>query len=107
MFTYGFAPGDSVEFAVWIERYTQQGLLRSFGVRLNVATDLNTPIAQSWLETDVGRNAAVIPGRIPIVGRTLILDTSKLAAGEYWLDVVARQPGKEPVRGRRPFVVRD
>jgi hypothetical protein len=103
--TYGFAPDDSVEFAVWIERYTAQGLLRRFGIALNVATDRNTPVAQSWTETRLGRNANVIPGRVPVIGRSIVLDASALTPGEYWLDVVARKPGSEPVRSRRSIVI--
>ena len=103
--TYGLAPADSAEIAVWIERFTPQGVLRRFGIALELATDLNTPVVQSWTESQIGRGAFTLPGRVPVVGRTIILDTSRLAPGAYWLDVVIRRPGSEPARGRRSFTV--
>lgn len=103
--TYGIAPNDSVEIAVWIERHTPQGILRQFGIRLGVATDENTPVAQAWTESQIGRNAHVVPGRVPIVGRTVTLDVSRLSAGDYWLDIVVRKSGRDPIRSRRPFTV--
>ncbi|HKS05425.1 MAG TPA: hypothetical protein VJR92_03845 [Gemmatimonadaceae bacterium] len=104
--TYGFRPGDSVNVAIWIERFTQQGVMRRFGIALRVATDLNTPIAMSWSEPDPGRRSHVISGDVPIVGRSVVLDVSTLPRGEYWLDVAVGKPGQEPVRGRRAFTVR-
>ena len=92
--------------AIWIERFTQQGVMRRFGIALRVATDLNTPIAMSWSEPDPGRRSHVINGDVPIVGRSVVLDVSTLPRGEYWLDVAVGKPGQEPVRGRRAFTVR-
>jgi hypothetical protein len=105
--TYGFAATDSVEVAVWIERHTPQGILRRFGNALTITTDLNTPVAQSWTESQLGRNAQLIPGAVPIIGRSIVLDASNLPGGEYWLDVVVRKSGSEPVRSRRSFIVPD
>jgi hypothetical protein len=104
--TYGFRPTDSVNVAIWIERYTQQGIMRRFGIVLRVATDLNTPIAMSWSEPDPGRRSYAMDGNVPIVGRSIVLDVSTLPHGEYWLDVAVGKPGQEPVRGRRAFTVR-
>ncbi|HYV98361.1 MAG TPA: hypothetical protein VE967_12950 [Gemmatimonadaceae bacterium] len=104
--TYGIAPYDSTEFAVWIERVTPQGILRRFGIRLSVATDLNTPVSHSWMEFGPNTRRTVIPGRVPIVGRSLLLDASHLPPGDYWLDVVVRKAGAgEPVRARQKFTV--
>jgi hypothetical protein len=103
--TYGIAPTDTVDLAVWIERYTEDGILRRLGVRLNVTTDRNTPVAVSWTETALGPNATVLDEPVPIVGRSLLLDTASLPPGDYWLDVVAGRAGQEPVRARRPLVV--
>jgi hypothetical protein len=104
--TYGFAPGDSADIAVWIERYTPQGVGRRFGIALRIATDLNTPIASSWREKQFGNNASVVPGRVVTVGRSVIVDTSKLPAGDYWLDVAVGKPGGEPVRSRTHFSIK-
>ena len=103
--TYGLRPADSVNVAIWIERFTPQGVMRRFGIALRVATDLNTPIAMSWSEPDPSHRSYVIYGDVPIVGRSVVLDVSTLPRGEYWLDVAAGKPGQEPVRGRRAFSV--
>ncbi len=103
--TYGILPTDTVEIAVWIERHTPQGILRRFGTALNIATDLNTPVVQSWTETAAGPGAVVIKGRVPIICRSVVLDASKLRPGAYWLDVVVRKKGGEPARSRRAFTV--
>ena len=105
--TYGFAPADTVEIAVWVERNTPQGILRRFGTTLGIATDFNTPVVQSWTESAVDSRAFVIPGATPIIGRSLVLDASHLRAGDYWLDIVVRKRGQEPLRSRRAFVVPD
>lgn len=104
--TYGFQPTDTVEVAVWIERYTSQGIIRRFGIALGVATDLNTPIAMSWREPQAATRRNVIDGPVTIIGRSVILDTSRLLKGDYWLDVAVRKPGGQPVRGRTSFVVK-
>lgn len=104
--TYGFKPGDSVDVAVWIERYTPQGIIRRFGIALNVAVDLNTPIVISWKEPQPQRIASLLPGRVPILGRSLTIDVSALPAGDYWLDVAVGKRGVQPVRGRRGITIR-
>jgi hypothetical protein len=103
--TYGINPDDTVDIAVWIERYTSQGILRRFGTALNVAQDLNTPVSISWRETAATGRAHLIPGPVPVIGRSVILDSSRLPRGDYWLDVVVRRAGQEPVRTRRSFTV--
>jgi hypothetical protein len=103
--TYGFKPADSVTVAVWIERHTPQGVVRRLGIVLNVVTDLNTPIAISWSEPHSDRIATLIPGRIPILGRSLTLNTTALPPGEYWLDVAIAKRGMPPLHGRRGFTI--
>lgn len=103
--TYGFLPTDTVEVAVWVERNTPQGILRQFGIALNVARDLNTPVAITWTENGEPGRVRLIPAAVPVVARSVVLDTSALAAGAYWLDVVVRARGREPVRSRRAFEV--
>ena len=104
--TYGFSPGDSVDVAVWIERYTAQGILRRFGIALNVAVDLNTPIVISWKEPKPERIATTIQGPVPILGRSLTVDVSALPPGDYWLDVAVGKRGVAPIRGRRGITLR-
>jgi hypothetical protein len=105
--TYGIAPTDSIEVAVWIERYSRQSIVRRFGAALNLATDLNTPVAYTWREPTPGRAVHVIDGPVPIVSRSIAVDVSNLSPGEYYLDVAVRKiGGAEPARGRTRIVVR-
>lgn len=103
--TYGFKPTDSVDVAVWVERYTSQGLFRRLGNALRVTTDLNTPVATTWREPQPAVRTSFIPGRIPVVARTIVLDASKLPRGSYWLQVAIAKPGETPITSRRSFVI--
>jgi hypothetical protein len=103
--TYGVKPTDTVAVAVWIERYTPQGIARRLGIALNITQDLNTPVVVSWREPQPSHRVHVIPARVPIVGRSVVLDVSALAPGDYWLDVAVSLPGREAVRGRRSITV--
>jgi hypothetical protein len=104
--TYGIHPGDTVDVAVWIERYTRQGAARRLGIVLNIVEDLNTPVVASWREPQPSRRVHAIAGAVPIIARSLILDVSALPPGEYWLDVAVGTPGREAVRGRRSITLR-
>lgn len=103
--TYGFALTDTVEFAVWIERFTPQGIVRRLATSLNIAEDLNTPVATRWTEIPGRARVHTVPGTVPIHGRSVSLDVSKLRSGNYWLDIAARTPSGEVVRGRTAIVV--
>ncbi len=104
--TYGFAPTDTVELAVWIERHTPQGIFRRFTNKLQLTPDLNTPVAVSWTAVAGADHVYVIPGPVPVVARSVSVDVSALEKGRYWLDVAATSRGREPVRGRTEIVVR-
>jgi hypothetical protein len=104
--SYGFQPTDSVTVAVWIERYTPQSLIRQLGIAFKVAADLNTPVATTWDEVNLNRGARLISGVVPIIGRTLVLDVSKLPRGDYWLEVAIGKRGQTPVRARRTLTIR-
>jgi hypothetical protein len=104
--SYGIAPDQAVTHAVWLERLTDQGALRRLGIRLNIAADLNTPVAVQWDEERVGPRAVPITdGPVPIVGRTITLNTEGLSAGVYRLSVAIARAGAEPVLASREIRV--
>ena len=103
--TYGFAPSDTVEFSVWVERYTPQGIARRFTNSLHITQDLNTPVVVTWQETEGARRFHYLPGAVPVIGRSVVVDVSALPAGNYWLSVGARVAGREVVRERREMIV--
>jgi hypothetical protein len=104
--TYGYEPADTVELAVWIERYTPQGIVRRFGAALGVTTDLNTPVAVSWMEPQPGYRTFVFrEGGVAVIGRSLSLDVSGLPPGEYRLETAVRRGDEDARRGRTAFIV--
>jgi hypothetical protein len=103
--TYGIGAADSAEILVRIVRRTKQGILRTIGIGMKIATDLNTPIAISWTEAQFGERGHVPSGMVPITGRSLRLDISRLIPGEYWLEVAVQKAGHESVRGHRAFEI--
>jgi hypothetical protein len=104
--TYGIAPTDSLDIAVWIERFTAQSPLRRIGISLRIVPDLNTPVVQSWSEASAATSGNVLDAPVPIVARTVLLDTSRLPRGSYRLEVAVKRPNESAVRGARVFVVR-
>ncbi len=104
--TYGIAPDEPVELAVWIQRVTRQNPLRRLGISLNIATDRNTPVAVHWTEARLGATGTDLGGPVRIIGRSIVLDVGRLPAGDYVIEVAARARDAEAVRGQRYFTVR-
>ncbi len=97
--THGAVLGDTLDVALWLERVTGQGVIRSLGIVLRVAEDLNTPIAISWREPRLGSLSAALPLRVSTIARSVALDLSALTPGAYRLEVAVARPGEPPVRG--------
>jgi hypothetical protein len=95
--TYGFAPSDTVVLTVNFVRYEPpvRGFVQRFlrGFRPPVA-DLYARFEQVAPERMV-----VEPGPIPIVGRVLTLDVSRLEPGDYRAIVSASRRNGEPASG--------
>jgi hypothetical protein len=103
--TYGIAPEDTVELAVWVERRTRQGIARRFTNSLRVTEDLNTPMSIRWEEVGA-QNASVVPAAAAVVARSLALDVSRLASGAYSLDVAVRTRTGKVARARSEVTIR-
>jgi len=104
--SYGVSPEQAATHAVWLERTSDQGALRRLGIRLSIATDLNTPVAVQWDEERMGARAvAIVDGAVPVIGRTLTLETSGMQSGIYVLSVAIARPGGVPVRSSREIRV--
>jgi hypothetical protein len=96
--THGAEPGDTLDVAVWVERVTGQGVIRTLGITLRVAQDLNTPVAISWREPRPETSSFRVAGAQSTIARSLILDASSLIAGEYRVEIAVARPGSLPVR---------
>jgi hypothetical protein len=104
--TYGAAVGDTLDVALWLERITGQGVIRTLGIVLRVAEDLNTPIAVTWREPRLGSLSAVLPARVSTIARAVALNLGALTPGEYRLEVAVARPGQPAVRGATRIEVR-
>jgi hypothetical protein len=104
--TYGISPDESVEIAVWVERYTPLSGMRRLGITLNVATDPNTPVVTSWVERAADPRAFILPGPVPIIGRAMLAETATLPSGDYWLEIVVRPANGTAVRSRTRIVIK-
>jgi hypothetical protein len=88
--TYGLSASDSVTFHVRVLRTTQPSGIRRLGMRLGIAGDLNVPISIRWTETTGPTSAVVEAGPVPVIGRSLVLDTKALVSGEYVVELRTR-----------------
>ncbi len=104
--TYGFSPDSNVDLGVWMQRATPQGLLREVGNLLGMTEDLNTPVVTTWRAPAAASAMIVSRGAVPVVARSVAVDMSHLAPGDYWLEVAAALPGRTPVRERTRIVIR-
>ena len=103
--TYGFAPTDTVEVAVWL-RQTRGGALARVGSLLGIRPDPATPVAVSWVETPGSQGRTVVEaGPVPIIGRGIRIDVGSMTGGTYDVEVVVARPGTEGVRARTRVVV--
>jgi hypothetical protein len=103
--SYGFAPGETVDVEVRLERHDRPGALRRVTTALRLMDPQNGVIVVRWREPQPGRAAQVIDGPVPIQARSLVLDVSRVPAGSYWLDVAVGRPGQASARSRRPLTL--
>lgn len=97
--TYGPAPTDSVEVAIAITRHATPGnVFQRLGTRLGLGRRTESTVTVRWREPQPGRGAMTIPSNtVPIQGRAVALDVSRLLPGNYTLTVsttlLARRAG--------------
>jgi hypothetical protein len=103
--SYGFAQGDTVDVEVRIERHDRPGALRRLTTALRVTDPRNGVVVVRWREPQPGRAARVLGGPVPVLARSLVLDVSRLPAGDYWLDVAVGRPGQTSARSRRALTL--
>ncbi len=102
--TYGYAPGDSVNVAIVIERHEPVSSMRRLGMILHVAHDLNGSVAVRWQEPQLGHDSWTIPAVVPIQARAVRVDLSQLQPGHYAIVVLVSRHGGLPVSSSRDFI---
>lgn len=91
--TYGYALADPVQISLRVERTDstteRRGLLGAF--RRESQT---SPIVITWSEAGSSPRArTLIDGRVPVIGRTIAINTRSLPAGEYVINVAISAAG--------------
>ncbi|MEP6779554.1 MAG: hypothetical protein ABJC26_06660 [Gemmatimonadaceae bacterium] len=90
--TYGYTTTDSVSIAVRMQR-TTPGEPHPTGFFRRLTSDANTPVVVRWSETQTSRNArSAIDNVVPIIGRSIIVNTAGLSKGDYWLNISVESP---------------
>jgi hypothetical protein len=105
--TYGFTPTDDVSISVRVLRRARTSAIRNLGMALNLLSDPNTPVSVVWSESQVhGGSRTVLAGRIPVIGRSVTLNLSRLQVGEYQVDIVVRNSDGRTVQSSKAIHVR-
>jgi hypothetical protein len=102
--TYGYSANDSVDVTVVIARHERLSKMRRLGMLLHVAGDINGSVAVRWTEPQAGHDSWAIPGRVPILARSIRVDLSRIEPGPYTVEVLVGRRGAVPVRSIRQFV---
>jgi hypothetical protein len=85
--SYGFKRGDTINVAISVTRQTEIGALRSIGMRLGIAGDPRRPITIAWKEPSASNAVLVYSPSSTTIMRKLMLDLSRLGAGNYSVSV--------------------
>jgi hypothetical protein len=101
--TYGVRASDTIDVSLRVERVATTGVLRRLGIALGVADRNDGGMTQKWREPSSDRAVAVIPARIPALGRALALDLSQAAPGDYAIVITIRRTTGASVTSRREF----
>jgi hypothetical protein len=104
--SYGLSLHDTVDVAVWVQRFTPQSALTRLGIALNLIGDLNAPLEVRWREPAiVAARHPVAIDQVPVIARYAVIDVTGLAAGDYWLTVAIGPPDRPSVQSRRGFTI--
>lgn len=103
--TYGFAPDDSVDVSLRVERVDRPGGLARVVIALGVKQDPRGGADLRWRERVGSGVNQTLSGRVSVVPRSLVLDMSAIAAGRYMMEIAVSRPGAAPTRSRREFSI--
>lgn len=101
--TYGVAAGDSVDVAVRIDRIGTPGLFRRLGTALGVAERVDGSATIRWKEPQSVAATTTMDGVVPIQGRSVTIDLSRLVPDKYAVTVTVSRAGGQTVSSTREF----
>jgi hypothetical protein len=103
--TYGIAANDSVDVAVKIDRLGTPSMLRRLGNALHVADRVDGSATVSWKEPQPAAATTTIPGPVPIQGRNVTIDLSRLVPDKYSVTVIISRGGGQIASASREFEI--
>jgi hypothetical protein len=103
--TYGIAANDSVDVAVKIDRLGTPSMLRRLGNALHVADRVDGSATVSWKEPQPAAATTTIPGPVPIQGRNVTIDLSRLVPDKYSVTVIVSRGGGQIASASREFEI--
>lgn len=99
--TYGVRPEDSLTVVLRVIPSTAETVGQSFASRLFRRDDRSAPIRITWRENgSTVQQRYIIPGRVPIVGRSIGIQTSQLKPGDYWVELGVERTNGETLQRR-------
>jgi hypothetical protein len=103
--TYGIAANDSVDVSVRIDRLGQPGIFRRLGTALHVADRVDGSATVRWKEPQSVIATTTIPGPVPIQGRNVTIDLSRLVADRYSVTVMISRANGQTATASREFEI--
>jgi hypothetical protein len=104
--SYGLTPGDTVQVDLRIRRIDDRNVLRVIGAMFGVVASHRDSVSIKWTEPDGSRATKLLPANVPIIARTVAIDITGIAPGEYSALIEMRK-GTTVVRGERAFMVKE
>lgn len=103
--TYGVAPSDTVTISVRVATDQQLSGVRRLGMALNVASNPNREVVQSWTEPDPSKSTQTVSGRVPVTSRAVLLNLSLLQIDNYVLEVSVEKKDGSIATARRRITI--
>lgn len=103
--TYGVSPSDTVTISVRVATDQQLSGMRKLGMALNVASNPNREVVQSWTEPDPAKATQTVSGRVPVTSRAILLNLSLLQIDTYVLEVSVERKDGTIATGRRRITI--
>ncbi|HEY9226368.1 MAG TPA: hypothetical protein VIP11_06980 [Gemmatimonadaceae bacterium] len=103
--TYGIAANDSVDVSVRIDRLGTAGFLRRLGTVLHLADRVDGSATIRWKEPQSVLATTTIAGRVPIQGRNVTIDLTRLVPDRYSVTVSVSRSGGQTATASREFEI--
>lgn len=92
--TYGITQREPATYKVTMQRITERTGWQRFVGAIRRAADPNAPVTVEWTEA-TAPETAVVPGTsVPVLARTLVLETGESPPGDYLLVLEVHASGK-------------